>query len=411
MYDFSFSRESLNREFSREDFRSMPELIDQGARAEIVASAEGYAADGFSRLLLERSNVKGRDLYQHGSLPKELVLRKLSRNLRVITKVRQANRDDIVKSLICLLGEGEDFDVYRIDIKNFYPSLDRAYIDSLLCADSSLPAASYSVWKSFSESLRSQSISGLPPGLSISATLSEYAMRDFDRGVANLPGAYYFARYVDDMVILRFGKPEEVDFLKSVASLLPPGLILHPVKTRKFPFREKAADISEDGSLEFLGYQFSVSKRYKEHNKWMRKVSVDIAKNKISKIKSRIVLSIVDYLNGGSFRDLEDRIRIITGNYHIYDHVKSFRRKVGIYYNYNQITMETSVGLPELDRFLKGMLLSRSGNVCRRLHARLTPDLRRQLLKYSFSSSFQSKTHYHFNSTRLSEIIDCWKYE
>ncbi|MGO7634196.1 antiviral reverse transcriptase Drt3a [Rhizobium leguminosarum] len=412
MYDFSFSSKSLNREFTTSDFAEMQALTDPAFRSQILGFAEGFAETGFDTLLLEKNNVKGRDLYQYGSLAKELTLRKLSRNIKVLTKVTQSNRDDIIKSLIALLGEGEDFDVFKIDIKNFYPSLDRSYIDSRLRSDNRFPPTSYSVWQSFSRSLASQNISGLPPGLSLSATLSEYAMREFDRQISKLPGVYYFARYVDDMVILAVGQNDHAAFLRTVADHLPLGLQLNQKKTKTVPMRGKSNPPSLDGSFDFLGYQLSVTTKYRDSDKKMvRRVDVDIAEKKISRLKSRIVLSLLEFINGGSYQDLEDRLRLITGNYHIYDHAQSFRRNVGIYYNYNQISRDKAVGLTRLDAFLRGILLARNGNICTRLYPILVPAQRRRLLKYSFSTSFRNRTHYHFNSDRLTRLIECWKYE
>ena len=390
----------------------MPALANPATRAQILADAERHAEAGFNSLLLEKSNVRGRDLYQFGSLSKELALRKLSRNIKVLTKVSQANRDEIVKALIALLGEGEDFDVFKIDIKNFYPSIDREYLDGRLCSDSRFPPTSYSVWQSFSRALASQNIPGLPPGLSLSATLSEYTMRDFDRQIASLPSVYYFARYVDDMIVLTTGENDQAGFLRTVADFLPVGLRLNPKKTKGVPVRGKSNPPTLDGCFDFLGYSFSISKKYRDaDNKFTRKVDVDISERKISKIKSRVILSLIDFMRGGSFQDLEDRFRLITGNYHIYDHARSFRRKVGIYYNYSQLSLDTAKGPAELDLFLKRLLLSRDGNICRKVFARLSSQQRRRLLKYSFSESYRSRTHYHFNAARLAELVECWKYE
>lgn len=412
MYDFSFSSKSLNREFSTSDFAAMRVLSDPAFRSQILASAEGYAETGFDSLLLEKNTVKGRHLYQYGSLPKELTLRKLARNIQVLTKVTQSNRDDIIRSLIALLGEGTDYCIYKVDIKNFYPSLDRSYIDNRLRLDSRFPQTSYTVWQSFSRSLTSQNIPGLPLGLSLSATLSEYAMRDFDRQIANLPGVYYFARYVDDIVILAVEQTNQDAFLETVADHLPLGLQLNLKKTKAVPIHRKSNLPSLDGSFDFLGYQISISMKHRNADKKMvRRVDVDIAEKKISRLKSRIILSLLDFINGGSFQNLEDRLKIITGNYHIYDYAKSFRRNVGIYYNYNQISQDYAIGLDNLDAFLRGILLSRRGNICRRLHPALNSSQRRRLLKYTFNTSFKNRTHYHFNFDRLTQLTECWKYE
>jgi hypothetical protein len=412
MYDFSFNIRSLNREISASDFAAMQELNDPVFRSKILNYAVNYADAGFDNLFLERNLVRGRDLYQYSSFSKELLLRKLSRNIKILTQVSQSDRDTIIRSLIALLGEGEDYRVYKLDIKNFYPALDRMHIDHLLRSDSRFPPTSYRVWQSFSHSLASKSIPGLPPGLSLSATLSEYAMKEFDRQVTNLPGVYYFARYVDDMVVLTVGQNDEAIFLNAVAEHLPKGLHLNPKKTKSVSICGKSKDSPVlDGAFDFLGYQLSISTKYKCDNRFVREVKTDIAEKKISRLKTKIALSLLDFINGGSFQDLEDRFKLITGNYHIYDHGRNFRRNVGIYYNYSRISPGSSAGFDKLDAFLRSILLSRQGNICNRLYAILSNNQRRILLKYTFNSSFKNRTHYHFNADRLSQLIKCWKYE
>ena len=108
MYDFSFSINSLSREFLASDFFTMPNLVQPHIRSQILSAAENCADVGFHGLLLESSNVKGRNLYQLMTLPQDLTLRKLSKNIKVLTHVQQSDRDEIVKALTSLLCEGEN---------------------------------------------------------------------------------------------------------------------------------------------------------------------------------------------------------------------------------------------------------------------------------------------------------------
>ncbi len=412
MYDFSFSSNSLNREFIASDFIAIPDLVQPEIRSQILLAAEHSADFGFNGLSLETYNLRGRTLYQHMTLSQDLALRKLSRNIKVLTKVKQSDRDEIVKGLIALLREGEDYWVFKLDIKNFYPSVSRNYIDESLKADSRFPGASYSVWRSFAAGLQAKGINGLPPGLSLSATLSEYILRDFDRQITNSPGVYYYARYVDDMVILTTKAVDAAAFISRISSILPSGLHLNAQKSRSLPIQRKsnATPVPTDGAFDFLGYKFTISQKYRNDGRFVRNVSVDIASKKISKIKTKISLSAVAYLSDHDFDSFDSRFKIITGNYHVYDFDKNIRRNVGIYYNYRQVEYDKSVGLLELDHFLRKFLLSRTGRICGRLALAMSNAQRRRLLKYSFCSSFASKTHYHFNATDLTRLVRCWKY-
>jgi len=412
MYDFSFSANSLSREILASDFIAMPNLAQSDIRSQILAAAENKADAGFNGLALETYNLRGRALYQHMTLPQDLVLRKLARNLRILTKVKQSNRDEIVKGLISLLREGEDYIIFKFDIKDFYPSISRDFIDQTLTTDSRFPAASYSVWRSFSAEMQAKGIRGLPPGLSISATLSEYILRDFDKKILNLPGVYFYARYVDDMVILTTKAVDRPAFTSCVSSSLPSGLQLNPQKSRSLPIQRttRANPAPVDGEFDFLGYKFTISQKHRNENRYVRNVTVDIASKKVSKIKTKVALSLSSYTRDLDFASLEDRFKVITGNYHVYDYDKNMRRNVGIFYNYRLVDSSNAQGLHELDAFTSKMLLSRSGRICSRLSSSLSKDQRKRLLKYSFRSSFQFKTHYHFNANELTQLVRCWKY-
>jgi hypothetical protein len=194
--------------------------------------------------------------------------------------------------------------------------------------------------------------------------------------------------------------------------MLPSGLQLNSQKSKSLSIqrRTNATPAPVDGTFDFLGYNFTISQKYRIDNRFVRSVSVDIAPKKISKIKTKISLSLVSYLQDRDFGSLDSRFKVITGNYHVYDYDKNIRRNVGIYYNYRQVDSESADGLVELDRFLKKILLSRTGRICGPLALAISTAQRRRLLKYSFCSSFQFKTHYHFNATDLTQLVRCWKY-
>lgn len=413
MHDFSFNRKTLNREFRAIDFKLNTHLVDAEQRKSILITAEQTASRGFNNLLLEHSVVRGRELYQFMSIPQELVLRKLSRNLKTLTRVRQDNRDSIVKNLLTLLREGEDFRVYKLDIQNFYPSISRSEIDRNLRRDGGFPATSYFVWKSFKEQLDQKCIPGVPPGLSISATLSEFYMRQFDEHMKIMEGVYFYSRFVDDMVILTTVQNSEKDTLSLIRNRLPSGLKLNRSKSHTLTLTGKPEETpSVDKYFDFLGYRFDIfQKKIQKNNPIQRTVIVDISTKKIKRIKTRILLSFLQYAKDGIFSDLEDRIKCLSGNYHIYDFEKSLRRNVGIYFNYRNVDHANSTALKDLDSFISKIVLSRNGRIAQMLRRRMGVAERNKLLKYSFSNSFKEKTHYHFNPEHLAHLTGSWKYE
>jgi hypothetical protein len=346
MYDFAFDARGLERELMRSDFSENAWLTDEVARLAAVSSAVTLASDGLHGLDLMASRVKGNTLYQVMDLSQNLVLRKLARNVRFLTRVRQSDRDTVIKSLSAVLSEGHNYRAYKLDISRFYESIDRDVIESSFENDTGFPAASLFVFRAFNQQLTTQKVHGLPRGLAISATLSEYVMRRFDKVMRASKEVYFFARYVDDIVIITTGQEDRRAFLRKVRATLPAGLLLNTAKCRVADFfRPKASNLAAakpEDVLDFLGYRFVVYGQAKSAGTVTRRVDIDIAPKKITRFKTRITLSLLQYKKDGNFLDLLNRLKLLSGNYNLYDYDKSLRRNVGISWNYRHIHAQHS---------------------------------------------------------------------
>lgn len=126
-----------------------------------------------------------------------------------------------------------------------------------------------------------QEISGLPRGINISATLSEYFMRSFDKEIRKISEFYYYARFVDDIIIFST-KEITKSTLKQISQLLPEGLTLNLEKTNIVRFDNDSSFLMKNKpSITFLGYQFF---KYVENNtKKTVKIKTTIAPQKIKK--------------------------------------------------------------------------------------------------------------------------------
>jgi hypothetical protein len=415
MYDFAFDRRTLERELRPSDFLRVPNLIDPQVRDSLVDEAITQAASGFVSFDLVRSNLRGRDIFQCRHLHHELMLRKMSRNLSKLTQSRQSDRTNIIKSLRILLSEGHVTRVYKIDVKHFYPSVSRSFIISLFEGDKGFPPALLKVFKAFDGELKRLGIPGLPQGLGISATLAEYLMRSFDRAVRTQDQVYYYARFVDDIVVLSTGTEDPRQLKRVLQKKLPTGLEFNHAKTHYDDFDQpfaKRGNADIEGSVDFLGYEFRIYQNERNSDgKLERKVEVDISPKKVKRIKQRICLSALAFLEDRDFSLLRDRLLLLSGNYNMYDKNKNIRRKVGIYWSYREASPNESKALPDLDAFLRKMVLSRNGRICSRLSGRLTDKQKRLLLGISFSRSFNERSFRHFNMNRLERLVGCWKYE
>lgn len=411
MYDPTFSNSALSRQLNKGDFLKHPALKSEAHKAAVVAQAVTTARNGFSTLPLTPNNLAGRTIFQVNELASDLVLRKAAQNIRRITASKQGNRIEIVRRLKLFCEEGMPFTVAKMDIKSFYSSIDQDALSTQLDKRLMTAPSTRSVIHSLIAQCKSNSVGGLPPGLAISAELSEFYMQDFDRHLQELLNVHYFARYVDDIVFILPELEDPKALKKQIEGILPKGLKLNFSKSKTYIFgntKTKAPTIEH--SFDYLGFKFSVSQTEKIKNKpHSRRVELDIAALKVKKNKTRIVKSLLQYLADRNFDDLRDRVRLLTCGFQFFDERQKKRRSAGLQHTYSLVNADAPA-LAELDRFFSGMVLCRSGSIGGRLALTLTNGQRKELLKHSFVKGFADRVHFRFSADRLADLIGCWKY-
>ncbi|MFN3807497.1 antiviral reverse transcriptase Drt3a [Asticcacaulis sp.] len=389
------------------------QLLNAAYKKAIIDQTISLARTGFTNLSLLESDLRGKKIYQTTTWPVELIFRKLVKNIHQRTGVRQNDRFEIVRSIRRLCEEGVSFRVYKADIKSFYETIDTSYVLKCLRDDFKTSPSNLKLLSSFFETLTGAAVRGLPRGLAISACLSEYAMREFDKSLFDDRKVFYYARYVDDMIIFTDGTEDSAKFLDDLGKKLPPGLKWNRKKTKPKDFKDSYAEKSEDvfvDKFQFLGFEFNVHKNSGPKRQRVRKVIVDISPNKISKMKTKLILSAREFISNGNFVLLERRIKLLTGNYTFYDHSRRQFRRAGFYYSYGMIDASISKALDEVDLFLKQMLLSKHGKTFAPFHAALSTTNRKKLLTYSFKKNFLEKRHFKFSAEKLNAALECWKY-
>ena len=412
MYNPTFGISALKEHILKRDFKKIPDLKLKETQNRILCQAADIGNNGFSNLNIQTNNLAGNTIYQLADFPSELVLRKADQNIRTISKSTQSNRINIVRCLRLLCQEGMPFCIAKFDIRKFYESIDQSHLQSMLNRRFSTSPCTRRVLSEFLHHCNAQGIVGLPRGLAISATLSELYINDFDENIQRVLCTQFYARYVDDIVMLLPPLQNLTQLRKDVASALPVGLSLNEKKTKVLNFdhtQQKSNSVMQE--FEYLGFLFSVSDLYKCNydGRLYRKVKLDIAQPKIKKRKTRVVKSLLQYLSDHNFNDLVDRFKIITCNYHFYDQKRNMQRLAGNYYSYGLIDTPSNA-LHELDLFVTRILLSQNGKICGQLSRTLSKSEKQKLLQFSFRKGFERKTHFKFSPQRLKHLIECWKY-
>ena len=338
------------------------------------------------------------DLYLNGQgkrtmayLCQNLVLRKLHKNIKRIYAVQQADRNTIVKQMKLLLAENVEMRIVRLDVRHFYESIDRQRILEKMIDDARLSYHSLMLLQSLFSDPTIATGTGLPRGLGISAALSELYMKYFDLEFKKIEGVYYYARFVDDIIVFCSSEAsKDLAWKYAGEELSKIGLQLNQEKSYSL-------DPSQPGTeFTYLGYTF------KKNGKG---VEVNIAQKKLNVIKTRLTKSFVRYSKEHDFDLLKLRIKFLTGNFTLYNPHTLLPIKVGIYFNYR---MATDVrALKDLDIYYQRLLHCRTGSLGGSIA--LTRLQVKELEKYSFDFGYYNHVNHHFTTDQMAKIANCWR--
>lgn len=415
MYDPAITPRTLKKMLRKPDVRRAPEIEEEEGLINVLRHASRLArkpsfslAKAFGTSVVRKKNINYVRYF-----PVELILRKLNSNLRNALRVKSNSRDELVTAICEIVCDSNAYSLLRLDIASFYECVDTDELATTLENDSKCSATTNRILNLIFAWHKSNAGAGLPRGLSISATLSEIYLSEFDKRCKANPLFFYYCRYADDIIIVANPSIEEKQTYKKIHQTLPAGLSLNRSKS-KFYSVPKASGIPNAAikhkalEFEYLGYQIKVFNG--ANNKCRRSFSVDIAPRKAKKIKTRVILSFRSFIQNGKFELLQSRLKLLTGNYKILDKNGKFSRYAGIYYSYPKVHVTDSEALKSLDRFLQHKVLSYSPLSGANPAAVLSKAQKRELLDNSFRKGFESKGIRNFSPSKIKELQECWKY-
>lgn len=329
-------------------------------------------------------------------------LRHISKIICRLYKVKQSNREIIAGQVKTLLEDTSQYSIIKGDIKSFFESIPRDKVSITLTKDRLLSYRARTIIEKLFSSPALTGVSGLPRGVSLSSPLSELYIRDFDRFARAIPGVYYYARYVDDFIIFCHTPPNEIKkaIEKNLSEL---SLCINYKKLQILPLERLEPG---DTTLTFLGYQFRVIAQDNKNS-----IEVSISKKRICRIKTRIILALLDYAKSKDVELLKDRIRFLSGNYRL--HQKSRPDDSGLMagFYYNNKLANNSEQIASLDNFLMKSITSKKGGIYRRIGRFGMQKIKTELKGLSFTRGFKFRKSYTFDMKRFSQIKNCWKQE
>lgn len=350
--------------------------------------------------------VSGKTVYTVDKTSPEtfFVLKKLQSNIQHSFKVKQSDRNEIIHQVKNLLDNAFPKYVIRTDIKSFFESIPH---DKLLEKIKKNPILNPQSKKIINKILREYKSKtgldrGVPRGIGISAYLSELYMRDIDNKIRLLPNVTYYARYVDDIIIIftpntKYDNLNYIDEIKNIISYEV--LEINETKTKEFDL----VTSHTTKSFDFLGYKITF-------NNVNQPVEIDITSSKCIKYRKKLDIAFELYNTESKYNEkkarkiLVKRLRYLTENTRLLNVKKEIL--IGIYFSNIMLTKTNS--LNGLDRYLEHKI-----NTILAPHPALTHmninRLKDRLKKFSFEKGFLEQLFCKFTTHDFKVILEPWK--
>lgn len=405
MHSFAYTRQSFEGLYRKTD-RSKYGVWNKATYEDHVAKLRDRINSPAFPYHFRFLSKKNRKLCSPADYETALLVRKVNSDLQRLVNAQGTARADVVKAIRCICAEGIPYSIVRLDIKRFYDSID---IEDMIEVIGDATRQTYALRRNVEAFLlwSKGNFNGVPTGLSLSATLAEYYISQrFDPRVRALPGVNFYTRYVDDIIMVCAPGKSGNEYISEAEALLPLGW-----KFNSDPEKKKTVDLTpvkSRGAFEYLGYAFNIGS-ISGNNNGERSVSIDIAKSKVNRRKSRFVRALLQFLKDGSEVDLKRRHLLINSGYTYIDSATKKVMSAGICNTYSEIDFP-SASLLDLQNFYSHCLLSSKFHLSSRLKlSHLSGATKRSILALNVSKHVEGKVYISFNESELTRLTRCWK--
>ena len=375
--------------------KSLKEKKEEQLNAELQKISEKVIATDFKIELTKNDIPNEKPLYLVKDSPEHyFTIKQVQANVARSFVVKQSNRFEIISQVKVLLNDDFPKYVLRTDVDNFYENILHERLLEKINENHILSPFSRKLLRQILCKYKelSGSDKGIPRGVGVSANLAELYMRDIDRAIMSLGGISYYARYVDDIIIIFTPTLNDRDreYLKDVKGIVEDKfkIKLNDSKTFTFDLRNG----KQQCELEYLGYKMFFGDG---------KIKTKLTEKKVIKYKSRVDSTFSSYANLSKINEKEarktlvKRLRFLTGNTRLKNNKNNIL--VGIYHSNSQLTEKDD--LTSLDDYLRNKINN---------EIKITP-LQDRLRKYSFRDGFDSKRFSAFKTHELQKIMKAWK--
>jgi hypothetical protein len=408
----------LRKEFnsgrvSQEDFDLRRKAINGTQRklktkkdAIILLALQKYSeisTSGSFQIVLTKANRGGsaKPHYSIGRNPQAFfAMKQAQRNIQILYKTKQSSRYAIVSQLKELLSDGFPKCVIRTDIESFYETVDQRKLIEILTRDNILSFETLQlirqVLRSYGQLAGTPGI-GLPRGVGISAFLAEIYIRELDSTIRGLPEVWYYARYVDDIVLICNSYAASAIEAKIKADVEGDTFKLKLSSSKSLTLILDLHSPLPKTPLEYLGYAFHFTGTPDKYE-----VRVGLSAMKIKKYYLKIRRCFNSFLHERRRHEsraqamLMRRIRFLTTNTRLRG--RKGRILTGIFHSNSLLT--SSEDLLKLDWYLQLRVES----------SPLPRSKSKRLQGYSFVAGFTEPRYTIFTSSELASIVKAWEH-
>ncbi|UTX53754.1 antiviral reverse transcriptase Drt3a [Leucobacter aridicollis] len=320
--------------------------------------------------------------------------------IRDLRPAESQSRNGIVRALKEALGKKYAHAIYRLDITSFFGSIPHADLLERLRSLKRLDTVTATLVSRLLDEFAALTGSrvGIPQGVGLSSHLADLYLHAFDRQMKATPGVLFYARYVDDMVLV-LEDETVLDLVRNEIDdeLQKLGLKKNLAKTDTITATDNG-DYPAGSALEYLGYRFTRAQGI---------LATSLTANRHQRRMKRLELALQSWLdsspdaakpNYGHDGMLIDRLRYLAGNTKLLNSKDNVA--IGLFFSNSALDADARE-LTDLDAVLEQF---------RQDHAQeMSEGLTKKMKAISFVGMFAQKPFYRFSQRKIQRVIQAWE--
>lgn len=345
--------------------------------------------------------VSSRPVYKTTrSLENILTLKQLQYNFRKLYKVKQSDRYQIISQLKNLLDDGFPKIIIKTDIEGFYENILHEQLLNKINNENLLTHLSRKFIQQILSEYKAKAATskGVPRGIGISPYLTELYMRDVDAKIRSISNIMYYARYVDDIVVIFMPNIDSTthDYKRIIKDIFKAeGLTMNENKTKIIDLLDKGKN--QNYFIEYLGYKFTSGYHANKHIP----LTLTISEQKKKRYGGRLLKAFTIYQKQAKGNEKQarklfvKRIKFLMSNTRLVNNKRNVI--TGIYYTNSLVNTKSDFQI--LDRYFKQLIIRFALPVA--LATRISDN-------NSFVTGFDPTCISKFNAMELNTMMKNW---